>query len=111
MKKAIRESNGKNITQQSNVKEVWNSINDILKPENISKNTIKIETETELIEDPLKLAEHFNNFFKEKVQKLAAGIRKNPKNDPFSRLKVKLQNSDLKFALRTQGGTQDSKDS
>ena len=53
IKKAVRENTGKNITSASNVKDIWNSINDILKPEKVAKNSIKIETNGKLIEDPL----------------------------------------------------------
>ena len=80
----MREINGKNITQVSNVREVWSCINDILKPENVNKNTIKIETEDKLLEDPQELAKEFNKFFKNKVEKLAARIKNDPKNDPKS---------------------------
>ena len=56
-----------------------------------------------MIEDPLQIAEAFNVFFKEKVEKLAASIKKDPDNDPFSRLKGKLRDSNLKFNLKTVG--------
>ena len=72
-----------------------------MKPETISKNSIKIEIENELIEDPLELAEQFNIFFKSKVEKLAAGIKKSPNHDPFTRLREKLHHLDLKFHLKT----------
>ena len=49
----------------------------------------------------MELAEHFNIFFKEKVEKLANMIKKNPNNDPFSKLRSKLQGRNLKFILRT----------
>ena len=35
VKKAIREKNGKSITNETSQKEVWNCINDILKPEEL----------------------------------------------------------------------------
>ena len=78
----MREINGKNITQVSNVREVWSCINDILKPETVNKSNIKIETEDKLLEDPQELAEEFNKFFKDKVEKLAARINKT--ENPFS---------------------------
>ena len=49
IKKAVRANTGKNITNRSSVNEVWDCINDILKPENNSKSTLKIETENQLI--------------------------------------------------------------
>ena len=101
IKNTVREIAGKNITSASNGKDIWNSINDILKPERLAKHSIKIQTENQLIEDPLRIAETFNVFFKEKVEKLAASINKDPDNDPFSRLKEKLRDSNLKFNLKT----------
>ena len=38
IKKAIREKHGKSITNENSQKQVWNCINDILKPENVNKN-------------------------------------------------------------------------
>ena len=63
IKKEVRANMGKNITDMSSVNEVWNCINDILKPENSSKSNLKIETENQLIEDPHELAEKFDSFF------------------------------------------------
>ena len=39
IKKSVRENAGKTITEKSNVNDVWNCINDILKPESTHKNT------------------------------------------------------------------------
>ena len=112
IKNAVRENAGKNITSASNVKDIWNSIGDILKPERLAKPSIKIQSGDKLIEDPLQLAETFNVFFKEKVEKLAASIKKQPINgrnpdyldpdyDPFIRLREKLRDSKLIFNLKT----------
>jgi hypothetical protein len=111
-KNAVRENSGKNITSASSGKDIWNSINDILKPESLAKHSIKIQTEDQLIEDPLQIAEAFNGFFKEKVERLAASIKTycansrtpyytDPDYDPFIRLKEKLRGSNLKFNLKT----------
>ena len=40
-------------------------------------------------------------FFKEKIQKLVAGIEKNPKIDPFCKLRQKMQGSNIIFNLKT----------
>ena len=40
IKLAVRENRGQKITSASNVKEVWNNINDILQPERLSKINI-----------------------------------------------------------------------
>ena len=45
IKQVVREKEGKNITNVSTVKEVWNSIQSILKPESLNRTTIKIQTE------------------------------------------------------------------
>ena len=66
-----------------------------------AKNFLKIETKEGIIEDPLQVAEEFNTFFKEKIEKLEANINKNPNIDPLSELKKKMKHSNLKFSLRT----------
>ena len=65
IKNAVKGNTGRNITSDSSVKDIWKSINDILKPNSLVKTSIKIQTEDKLIEDPLELAEKFNIFFKE----------------------------------------------
>ena len=101
IKKAVREKAGRNISNESTMKQVWDGINDIIRPERNAKNILKIETENGIIEDPLQVAEKFNMFFKEKIEKLEANINKNPNIDPLSELKKKLKHSKLKFSLRT----------
>ena len=54
-----------------------------------------------MIENPLELAERFNVFFKEKVENLASRIKKDPNVNPFSKLKEKLLDSNLRFKLKT----------
>ena len=51
------------------------------------------------------LAEKFNSFFKEKVEKLAENIKKN-KSDPLSRLREKLHGKKLNFTLKTVNETE-----
>ena len=97
IKKAVREKAGGNITSEPNVTQVWRNVNDILKPDNLVRQSIKIEEANELIEDPKCLAEKLNVFFKEKVDKLAEGIKQDLNNDPFLQLKEKMSDSKLKF--------------
>ena len=52
IKNAIKENTGKYITSTSSVKSVWNSVNDILKPNKLAKTSIKIQTEDKMIDDP-----------------------------------------------------------
>ena len=47
------------------------------------------------------MAKKFNVFFKEKVKNLAAGIKTDPDINPFSRLKEKVKDLNLKFNLKT----------
>ena len=103
IKKAVREKNGHNITEKSSLNQVWNTVNDILKPERSARSSVKIETENKVIENPLELAETFNIFFKEKVEKLADKLRRNKNIDPLSKLREKLKdiNFNKKFKLRT----------
>ena len=67
----------------------------------MAKNHIRIEKNGNLIEDPLQLAHEFNKFFKEKIEKLAAGIRKDPKIDPLAPLRKKLEGTKRTFKLKT----------
>ena len=76
IKKAVQEETGKYVTKESSIKEIWSSIKGILNPDNLTKNSLKIQIDDQLIQDPLKLVEHFNVFFKEKVENLATGIKK-----------------------------------
>ena len=101
IKNAVREITGRSITSASSGKEIWNSINDILRPERLANTSIKIQTENQLIEDSQQVADGFSAFFKEEVEKLAASVIKDPNVDPFSRLKEKLRGSNLKFYLKT----------
>ena len=69
IKSFVREKAGQNITSDSNVQEIWKSVNGILRPQKCSPNTLKIETMDKVIEEPLQIAEKFNTFFKEKIEK------------------------------------------
>ena len=102
IKKAVREKAGRNITNESTMKEVWKGINDIIKPERNTKNFLKIETEEGTLEDPLQLAEEFVKFFKEKIEKLEANINKNPNIDPLAELKKKTET--FKFEIQFKNG-------
>ena len=101
IKNAVREITGKSITSASSGKEIWNSINDILRPERLAKTSIKIQTENQVIEDPQQISDAFSVFFKEKVEKLVASVVKDPDIDPFAKLREKLKGSNLKFDLKT----------
>ena len=101
VKTAVREKRGQKIDSLSNVTQIWKCITDVLNPEGISKNSLKIEKEGQVMESPSELAEVFNTFFKNKVEKLASGIKNHQKIDPLSKLRIKLQGSKLNFRLKT----------
>ena len=71
--------------------------------DNAKKNTLKTEVENQIIDDPQVIAEKLNVFFKQKVQIVANGIRKDPKIDSFQKLREKLSNLNFsqKFKLKT----------
>ena len=51
---------------------------------------IIISESGEVIEDPLKVAEQFNTYLKDKILKLAAKIKKHVGFDPLKKLKEKM---------------------
>ena len=53
------------------------------------------------IEAPQELAEAFNTFFKEKVEKLARKIKIDGSFDPLEKLREKTNHLKLKFKLKT----------
>ena len=100
IKKEVKQKTGENITSDSNMKEIWKCINIVLKPETSAKNKLKIKINNETIEDPQTLADNFNNFFAEKVQKLSAGIKKS-NSDPLLLLKEKMKSLNIRFKIKT----------
>ena len=55
----------------------------------------------EVIDDPQKLSNIFNVFFKTKVEHLAEKLVKDPSVDPLSKLKDKVKGLELNFSLKT----------
>ena len=66
----------------------------------MTKNAIKIEVDGKTVENPKELAELFNHYFPEKLQKLASGIRKQDIIDPLEKLRNKVKNSNLQFEIK-----------
>ena len=62
IKKSIRAKAGKNVTSSSSIKDKWKSVNDILKPDTLTRNSMMIQTGNKMIEDPLELAENSSHF-------------------------------------------------
>ena len=101
VKKSVKQACGKNITKESSVNDVWKAVRYVLKPESTARNQLKINVENKVIEDPQVLAEEFNNFFKNKIEKLREGIKRDPTVDPVSKLRQKYKNVGLLFSLKT----------
>ena len=98
--KAVRELEGKDITEDSSTKDTYRVINDILKPELMAKQALRIEKDGETVEDPLEVAELFNEFFPEKVRDLRARIKKQEGIDPLEKLREKVKELNLHFELK-----------
>ena len=98
--KTLKKMRGRRITEDSTTKQIWQCLNDILRPLMMTRNSLKMVNKGNVIEDPEEIAELFNEFFHEKPVKLAEKI--NPvTEDPLAKLKTKLQGRNLKFSFRT----------
>lgn len=90
---------GHQISESSTMQEIWHKVNSILSPRNASKNlTVKEGNST--LEDPVNVANAFNNFFKENIEKLDHRIYKSNTQDPIGRLKASLKDRKLAFSLQ-----------
>ena len=76
---------------------MWNVINDVIKPREGTKWTLK--EEEKIIEDEKEIAETFNKFFVEKIANLKKNIE-DLKKDPLEKLKKRMAGKNLKFSLR-----------
>ena len=103
----MKRNNGKGISEDSPLDEMWREINIILDPERHSQRAMKLRCDSGIIEEPLKVAQEFNAFFKKKIVDLAAKIEKDDTFDPLKKLKEKMskrseQNGQpLRFTLKT----------
>ena len=91
-KKGVQEETGNCVTKESTMNWIWSSIKGILNSDHLTKNSLKIQIDDQLIQDPIEVVEHYKVFFKEKVEKLASGLNNNSKSDTFSRLNLKCMN-------------------
>ena len=72
--------------------EVWKIVNEIRKPRKAGE-TLTIKVDNNPIDDEEKVANHFNNFFIEKIKGLTGKIDKQGAVDPTLKLREKLKNS------------------
>ena len=86
---------GKDFGEHFDVKTAWRTAKDILGTnKNLAPTAIKVNNENaepEYVTNPKKLAGMFNNFFREKVEKLREKTDQEPNSPPKERLKTWLE--------------------
>ena len=86
------EQNNTRIKEASSEGELWKVANEVLNPK--KENTWKIETEDgEVLTGETEVADAFNSFFIEKVDKLKTSIDQKLVEDPLARLKERMKNN------------------
>ena len=84
-----RKFNNEQIEKANNENEMWNVVNDVLNPRKDSNWRLNINGV--ITEEEEKIANAFNDFFIEKVEKLKEGINKSDVEDPLLKLKENLK--------------------
>lgn len=87
-----------NHIQESGRKQVWRIVNNMTKPQ-AESGKLKIEIEGEETEDEKKIADSFNNFFLEKVDKLDQRIDRTQAINPTEKLAEAKRAKDVKEKL------------
>ena len=100
VKKVILENEGINITEKSSLNQIWKVIGDVLRPERLATNQLKVMVNDTVSEDPKVISEAFVKFFKKKVDDLAEGIKPTNINDHLAPLRKKFEKSVLKFSFK-----------
>ena len=90
--------NDKRVEEAENENEVWKIIKESTAQNGEKK--WKLKEEDTIIEDENKIADIFNNYFKEKITKLKEGIDKEHVKEPLEKLKQKMASKNLKFNLK-----------
>ena len=101
IKKRILDDTSADISETSDLKDIWKKINIVLKPEREAVNDIKLDTGTKMLTDSKEIAQEFNEFFKNKVTTLASKIKPDKTVDPLEKLREKVKNMRLSFKLKT----------
>ena len=99
LKKDTIRNNNERIDKANDENEVWKIVKEISSP-NRNNNIILNEDGIE-ITDGKEVAEIFNNFFIQKIEKLKDNIDTSIVEDPLERLRNKMQPKNLKFSLQT----------
>ena len=91
--------NEERIEKANDENEIWKVVNDIIAPK--SETSWKLNEAGKILEDKKEIAEVFNEFFVEKIEKLKKNIDKKYLEEPLEKLKKKMDNKNLKFTLKT----------
>lgn len=90
--------NNDRIEKAEDENEIWKIVNEVTNPKSESKWTL--EENGEKVEDDLKIAEIFNEFFINKIKDIKDNIDQTKVEDPFIRLEEKMKEKNLKFSLK-----------
>jgi hypothetical protein len=90
--------NNKRVDEAKDENEIWNIAKDITNPKKETEWSLKMENG--VITDKQQIADHFNKFFVEKIQKLKDNIDNEYVEDPLERLSQKTKQKRLKFSLK-----------
>ena len=83
--------NNNRIDKANNENEVWKVAKEIINPCASSKRSMLINDET--TEDPMKIANAFNNFFVTKIENLKANIDQSKVVDPSEKLADQMKSN------------------
>ena len=90
--------NNKRVDEAKDENEIWNIAKDITNPKKETEWSLKMENG--VITDKQQIADHFNKFFVEKIQKLKDNIDNEYVEDPLERLSQKTKQKRSKFSLK-----------
>jgi hypothetical protein len=99
IRKDTRQFNEERIDKAGDEKEIWNLVNEVIKPK--EKNQWKLKEGEEVIEKEEEIANIFNNFFIEKISLLKDGIDQKYVKEPLAKLRKKMEQKNIKFSLKT----------
>ena len=92
------QQNGDRIEKAGNEGETWKIINEIIKPRSSAR--LIVTTPEGEASDEEEVAVLFNQFFVNKINTLKANIDKSNVKDPLEKIKNKVKDMNLKFALK-----------
>ena len=99
LKAHLKKTLGLKITDESTLNEIWKQIQFIIKKQ-VNCGSLKIKSDSGLLEEPEKVAQCLNIFFKDKPVKLVSKINKSALINPNSKLAKKVEGLNLKFSLQ-----------